>query len=136
MKKGDRVTCLYRDGDAVVGTWTAAPIPWPRCRAVGAMGGSGLLMTEELARAVRTESADALKHWFGVGTKAVWNWRRWAGVSGVATTPGSQSTHRTASFAGGAAMRAKEWTDAERDAISGRSKGRRPERWGERRWTA
>lgn len=28
VRRGDRVTCLYRDGDAVVTSWTDAPIPW------------------------------------------------------------------------------------------------------------
>jgi len=56
-------------------------------------------MTEELARAVLTESAAALMHWFGVSSKAVWNWRRWAGVSGTATTPDSVEAHHDASEA-------------------------------------
>src|SRR5262249_31421273 len=37
---------------------------------------SGLLVDEELARAVRTESAIAIRHWSGVSEKCVWQWRR------------------------------------------------------------
>jgi hypothetical protein len=51
LQRGDRATCLFRDGDAVVTSWTDARISWPRCRAEGTHGGgSGLLVDEELAR--------------------------------------------------------------------------------------
>src|SRR5262249_10796644 len=60
LRRGDRATCLFRDADVVITSWTSAPIPWPRCcRADPPGGGSGLLVTEELARAVRTGSAFA-----------------------------------------------------------------------------
>ena len=50
---GDKATCLLRDGDVIITSWTAARIPWPRCRAIGKRGGGfGLLLDEELARAV------------------------------------------------------------------------------------
>jgi hypothetical protein len=90
FKRGDRAFCFYRDADVVVTTWTAARIPWPRCQVPGVPGGSGLLITDELKRAILSESAEALKHWFGVGTKAVWNWRRAFGVSRLGT-PGSKT---------------------------------------------
>src|ERR1700757_4701342 len=82
LKRGDRATCLYRDCDVVITTWTDARISWPRCRAAGKSGaGSGLLVDEKLARAIRTESAEAIKYWWGVGTHAVWSWRKAFGVA-------------------------------------------------------
>src|SRR5438874_4584445 len=81
LRKGDRTTCLYRDGDVVITAWTDAPLSWPRCRALQHRGGSGLLVTEDLVRAIRTESAQALKWWFGVSTHTVWCWRRAFGVT-------------------------------------------------------
>jgi hypothetical protein len=61
LRRGDRSFCLLRDCDVVITSWTDARIPWPRCRGLdGTAGGSGLLLNEELARAARHESADAL----------------------------------------------------------------------------
>ncbi|HJZ59958.1 MAG TPA: hypothetical protein VKE74_33760, partial [Gemmataceae bacterium] len=91
VRVGDVATCLYRDRDVVITSWSDARIPWPRCRARDQLGGggSGLLIDETLARAVRTESVVALKHWFGVSGNAVWKWRRAFGV-GQWGTPGSR----------------------------------------------
>src|SRR5262249_45149710 len=67
---------------AVVTSWTAAPVPWPRCRLPGTGGaGWGLLVDEELARAVRRESSLAIQHWWGVSPRTVWCWRRAFGVA-------------------------------------------------------
>jgi hypothetical protein len=93
LKRGDRAFCIYRDCDVIVTTWTDARISWPRCRALGSGAGSGLLVNEELARAIKTESAVALKHWFGVGTHAVWEWRKAFGI-GKTGTSGSHRLHR------------------------------------------
>src|SRR5262249_5257317 len=86
----------------------------------------------------RTESAAVLKHWFGVGTRAVWNWRRAFGVAKYGTS-GSDAAHRAASERGAAAMRGKEWTDEERDAraeLARRLGLRLPDRWAAGGWSA
>jgi len=44
-----------------------------------------LLVGHELARAIRTESAVAITHWWGVGTKAIWQWRKAFGISQFGT---------------------------------------------------
>jgi hypothetical protein len=80
LRKGDRTTCLLRNGPVVVTSWTDARIPWPRCRALDRTGGgSGILLDEELARAVRCESAAAVMHWWGVtvGVCSGAGGRRW-----------------------------------------------------------
>jgi hypothetical protein len=81
LRPGDRTTCLYRDAEVVITSWTDAPIAWPRCRRVGARGGPGLLVSEELLRATRTESPVALTHSFGVSLRTVWNWRKVFGLT-------------------------------------------------------
>jgi hypothetical protein len=81
VRRGDRAVCLFRDGEVVITGWSDARISWPRCRALGTHGGgSGLLVDEELARAVRLESSVALQFWFGVSGAAVWHWRQALGV--------------------------------------------------------
>jgi hypothetical protein len=35
-----------------------------------------LLVDEELARAIRSESAAVLRYWWGVSVGVVWRWRR------------------------------------------------------------
>jgi hypothetical protein len=81
LRVGDVATCLYRDCDVRISCWTDAPISWPRCSAFGRPGGgSGLLVNEELLRAIRTESALALQHYWGVSDGTVTRWRRAFGV--------------------------------------------------------
>jgi hypothetical protein len=78
LKKGDRAFCLYRDCEVVITSWTDARMSWPRGRGShnGRFGGPGLLVNEELARAIRLESGVALRHWWGVGESLVWKWRQ------------------------------------------------------------
>jgi hypothetical protein len=130
VRKGDRVWCRYRRAWCRVTRWTDGPVSWSRCIQFGIRGGSGLLVSRELVRAIRTESAAALKHWFGVGTKAVWNWRRAFKVGRLGAT-GSRLAHRAACLKGAEGIKAKDWTDEELDAKSAAAKacGTRPGPW-------
>jgi hypothetical protein len=81
LRCGDRATCLYRDGDVVITGWSDGRISWPQCRRLGARGGGlGLLVDEELERAVRLESSLAVQYWWGVTESTVWMWRQALGV--------------------------------------------------------
>jgi hypothetical protein len=137
LRKGDRASCLYRDGDVVVTSWTAAPIPWPRCRRLGGKGGgSGLLVTEELARAVRTESVVALMYWFGVSHNTVCLWRKAFGV-GQWETAGSKRLQLQNSAAAADTTRGKRQP---KELIRERLRTREergiplPSRWAEDGW--
>ena len=114
LKPGDRTTCLYRDTSVIITSWTDAPIPWPRCRAFDSPGGgSGLLVDEELARAVRHESATAVMHWWGASQRAVWAWRKALGVGRI-DSAGSRRLIQVAAEQGAEAIRARDWTEEER----------------------
>jgi hypothetical protein len=104
LQRGDRATCLFRDADVIITSWTDALILWPRCRLPNTGGGSGLLVDAELARAVRTESAAAIMHWWGVSSKAIWHWRKALGVE-RAGTEGSRRLIQAAAEAGAAVLR-------------------------------
>jgi hypothetical protein len=109
---------------------TAAPIPWPRCRLLEDGGaGSGLLVDEELARAVRCESSLALQHWFGVSPRTVWCWRRAFGVAQWGTE-GSRRLHARCSAAGAEKVRGRKRTDEKEGhrLASRRRNGVRPPR--------
>ncbi len=134
LRKGDRATCLYRDADCAVTSWTDAPIPWPRVQVVGQRGGSGLLVDETLLRAIPTESSLALQYWFGVGFRTVWFWRKAFGVTKTGTE-GSRRLHAQVVAKGVAGVKAKVWTEAERAVKRTLSKGRKPDRWAGRHWT-
>src|SRR5262249_25100013 len=105
-------------------------IPWPRCRrADGSGGGSGLLVEEELARAVRRESSLAIRHWFGVSPRTVWCWRKALGV-GQWGTEGSRRLHEALSAAGADKVRGRRGPDDEerRRLATRRRNGVRPPR--------
>lgn len=80
-------------GRVQVNGFTAAPNSWPtRKRARG--GVRTLLITEELARAIRFESAVAIAHWWGISTKTVGVFRRQLDVP--RNTPGTLQQHAAA----------------------------------------
>ena len=114
LKKGEHTTCLFRDCDVVITSWTDARIPWPRCRALHLSGGSGVLVTEELVRALRTEAAVAITHWFGLSNKSQIGIRKALGITEL--SEGSLRLLRAASQMGADVMKAKEYTPGRRRA--------------------
>jgi hypothetical protein len=76
LRRGQRASCLYRDRLVVVTGWSDAPIAWPLCRGLDPPSGIGVLVDDELARAVRCESAAAISHWWRVSGRTVAKWRR------------------------------------------------------------
>src|SRR5262249_57319537 len=71
LRRGDRAFCHFRDCQVLITGWSDARIPWPRCRAIGIRGGSGLLVDDELARALRNQSAAAGPDWWGAPVTAL-----------------------------------------------------------------
>jgi hypothetical protein len=121
LRRGARTTCLLRDCDVVITGWSDARISWPRCRAVGPTGGgSGLLLDEELADAVRHEAAAAICFWWGVSEGVVWRWRKALGVTRT-NNEGSQRLIQAAAEQGSAAAKERGITDAECDERSRRA---------------
>jgi hypothetical protein len=123
---------------------SSAPLQWPRCCAVDVGGHPGLLVTEELLRAIRTERALALRCWFGVSGWVVWTWRK-AFVVGRFGTEGSLRLHQHSSRAGAMALTRHHWTAAERQERHERALRLRlvrhakkgyAKRWGEQAWRA
>jgi hypothetical protein len=141
VRKGERVSCLYRDCECVVTSFHDGRIVWPRVQPREQRGGYGLWVNEDMVQAIRTESAGALMYWFGVSCSTVWKWRKTFGVKGKFGTPGSEKAHSKASREGAKGMKAKEWTKAERTAKGklSRKLGLKPgPRWtaGNGGWTA
>jgi hypothetical protein len=77
FKYGDTVICAIRGPVEIVGLSNGL-IPWPKCRSTGP--NRAIILYGDLADAVRRESVEAVKHWFGVGGVTVWRWRKALGV--------------------------------------------------------
>lgn len=114
LKIGDRATCHLRDRQVVIIGISSDPLPWPRCQSIGQRGGSGLLLAGDLVRAVKQESVAAIGYWWGVSEGVVCRWRKALGIS-RAGTEGSRRLILAAAQKGTAAMKAREWTEAERE---------------------
>jgi hypothetical protein len=74
---------------------------------------------DELLRANRTESAAALRYWWGVGVRLVWQWRQ-AFAIGRTDTPGSARLVQAAAQKGAEAVQARYWSEEERQHQSRR----------------
>jgi hypothetical protein len=88
VRMGTLLSCEARDCEGIVVGYLAGKIPWPVGRRMGS-GSRGLVVFGGLARAIRRESAQAVKHWWGVGRSSVWRWQMALGVE--LANPG---THR------------------------------------------
>src|SRR4051794_1917545 len=84
---GRHLTCLLRGRLKVAGI-SDARIPWPFVR----MGRPALIVTPELARAIRRESNAALCYWLGVTGQTVTKWRKALGV--LVTNEGTRRLRR------------------------------------------
>jgi hypothetical protein len=73
-----------------------------------------LLVDDELARAIRHESAAAIRFWWGVSVGVVWRWRKALGV-GRMDNEGSARLMRAAAQMGGEAFGARRWTEEDRE---------------------
>jgi hypothetical protein len=104
LRVGARAMCLYRDCLVVVTSWTDGLISWPRGLPVGRMGHPSIVVTEELARAIRVESAAAIQHWWGVSDGVIHRWRKALGVTRT-NNGGTQRLIRAAAEAGASVRR-------------------------------
>jgi hypothetical protein len=115
----------------VVSSWSDAPISWPRgCPPRQSPGSASFIVDEELARAVRQESAAAIRYWWGVSNVTVSRWRRALGVT-RRNNEGSQTLIHAAITKAKAAqepIRSEEYREKQRENIIRRRKqGSAPE---------
>jgi hypothetical protein len=72
-RRDDRLTCLARDCDVVVTGWSAGRTPWPLgIPRDNRTSRPAIVVDEDLARAVRHESAAVGRFWWGSAS----GWRR------------------------------------------------------------
>ena len=74
VKRGFLVDAVR--GKVRFGTFTNAPIPWPKSRRQGKGGSGGIVLCGDLLRALEQESIPAISHHWGVNRATVGNWRR------------------------------------------------------------
>jgi hypothetical protein len=99
VRVGRVLSCEARDCDMIVTGYTDARIPWPMGRRPR-YSGRALIVFGDLARAVRTESNQAVCHWFGITPQTVSKWRKALGVGLTnAGTHRLRSDHQQAPWA-------------------------------------
>jgi hypothetical protein len=113
LKPGDRAFCRVKGCEVIITSWTNASIPWPRCRTEDSYGGSGILVEDELARALRHESAGAIKHWWGASANTVWWWRKALEIKRT-DSEGSRRLILVVAQAGADAVKQREFSQKER----------------------
>jgi len=86
FRLGEEVQCQAR-GIVIIAGLHDGPIPWPLGKISRKSRQRFLILYADLARAVRTESEQAVMRWWGVGQDTVRKWRRALGVG--ATTEGT-----------------------------------------------
>jgi hypothetical protein len=79
VRVGRVLSCEARDCDVIVTGYSDARIPWPLGRRPR-LAAKALVVYGDLARAVRTESNQAVCYWFGVTAQTVSKWRKALGV--------------------------------------------------------
>jgi hypothetical protein len=119
LRVGARTDCNVR-GTVVITSWADARISWPRCRPLEGKGHPSLLVDDELARAVRTEAAAAVCHWWGVSQGVVVRWRKALGVNRL-NNPRTHELVKASARAAAAAVKEREWPQEERDAARERA---------------
>ncbi|HEV3144785.1 MAG TPA: hypothetical protein VGZ47_12925 [Gemmataceae bacterium] len=108
LRKGGRAFCYYRDCDVVITSWSNGRISWPRARPIDG-GGTTYLVDEELLRAIRTESSQALHYWWGAARGVVVKWRAALGVHRL-NNPGTMRLNKLAVEASNAVTRGQRLT--------------------------
>lgn len=90
VRPGDWLMDEERGMVEVGGYTQKARIPWPRIKKTGR---ASLILCGDLVRAVRTESALAIKYWWNVGDPVVARWRKLLGV-GQTTGAGTRRLYQ------------------------------------------
>jgi hypothetical protein len=110
FRYGQRVFCDVRGWVKIVGL-SAGRIPWPKGRRPGQARESAIILFDCLVDAVRRESAQAIRYWWGVGSDTVWKWRK--AVDAEPTNEGTRRLkHEHALEPGITEARRKAWSKA------------------------
>lgn len=78
-----------RFGLVITRGYSGARIPWPERAKTGR---TSLILCGDLVEAVKRESAEAIRYFFGVGAGTVWAWRKALGVDRM--TEGTTAVYR------------------------------------------